>query len=58
MLLVQPRWLRRVWGCFPGLFNAHWLGEASCLGVYMFYLQVDIEGSVTKREEFWVLMLK
>lgn len=29
-------------------------GEASCLGVRVFYSEEDIEGVVAKREDYWV----
>ena len=32
--------------------------EARCLGVCVFYLQVDIEVFVTKKKEYWVLMFE
>lgn len=32
--------------------------EASCLGVHVFYLEVDTVGFVADKEAYWVLMLK
>lgn len=40
-------------------FSMHTAWDAaSCLGVYVFYLDVDTEGFVAKREDYWGLMLK
>ena len=43
----------------PGILSMHaGRGGASCVGVCVFYLQVDMEGVAARREDYWVLKLQ